>query len=141
MPDDDFQVDHLDHVSLTVPDRYEAARWYEDVLGLTVCEAYEPWAERDGGPLVVSSDGGHTMLALFAGEPADQPENGHLAFRTDGDGFLRFVERLAEIPDVSPDGSGAVVDHDLAFSVYFEDPYGHRFEVTTYDYDQVAAAL
>ena len=139
MSDDDFQVSHIDHVALTVPDRYEAAQWYEDVLGLELCEEYETWAER-GGPLVVSSDGGHTMLALFEGSAAD-PELRHLAFRTDGPGFLEFVDRLADIPDVAAEGRENVVDHDLSFSVYFSDPYGHRFEVTTYEYDAVAAEL
>jgi hypothetical protein len=26
----------------------------------------------------------------------------------------------------------------MAFSIYFSDPWGHRLEVTTYDYDFVA---
>lgn len=29
-----FKVLQIDHVELFVPDRYEAARWYERVLGL-----------------------------------------------------------------------------------------------------------
>lgn len=136
---DDFRVDGIDHVALTVPDRYEAAQWYSDVLGLDVLEEYEMWADR-GGPLVVSSDGGRTMLALFDGS-SGEPGPRHLAFRTDGTGFIDFVDRLDGIDDVDAAGREDVVDHDLSFSVYFSDPYGHRFEVTTYDYDHVAANL
>ncbi len=33
------------------------------------------------------------------------------------------------------------VDHDLSWSIYFVDPDGNRFEVTTYDYDEVAIQL
>ena len=139
MTDDDFRVDGIDHVALTVPDRGEAAEWYADVLGLERLEDYDLWAD-PGGPLVVSSDGGETMLALSAGS-REEPELRHLAFRTDGEGFLTCVDRLAARPDVAVEGRGDVVDHDLSYSVYFEDPYGHRFEVTTYDYERVAAGL
>ena len=31
----------------------------------------------------------------------------------------------------------SVVDHAKAYSVYFSDPYGHQFEITTYDHDEV----
>lgn len=136
---DDFRVDGIDHVALTVPDRHEAAEWYGDVLGLDSLDEYEMWADR-GGPLVVSSDGGRTMLALFDGESGDSGPR-HLAFRTDGAGFIEFLDRLGDLADVDAEGREDVVDHDLSFSVYFQDPYGHRFEVTTYDYDHVAAAL
>ena len=56
----------IDHVELFVPDRYEAARWYERVLGLRVVPEFEPWAT-GGGPLMISTDEGNTKLALFEG--------------------------------------------------------------------------
>jgi hypothetical protein len=34
-----------------------------------------------------------------------------------------------------------VVDHDLAFSIYFCDPYGHRLEITTYEHEAVREGL
>jgi hypothetical protein len=52
---------------LFVPDRYAAARWYEQSLGLRILPQHEHWAG-PGGPLMISSDGGRTMLALFEGE-------------------------------------------------------------------------
>jgi hypothetical protein len=33
------------------------------------------------------------------------------------------------------------VDHGLAFSIYFCDPYGNRLEVTTYDHAHVRERL
>ena len=59
-----FKVLQIDHVELFVPERYEAARWYERTLGLQVVPECEPWAV-DGGPLMISSDGGSTKLALL----------------------------------------------------------------------------
>lgn len=141
MSESDFRVDGIDHVELDVPDPDEAARWYEDALGLTVCEEYEQWAEAEG-PLMISSDGGATKLALFEGEPGTDGEpTGYtrVAYRTDADGFLAFVD--GDAPGVESAGRADVVDHDLSFSVYFEDPYGHRCEVTTYEYERVAERL
>jgi len=33
------------------------------------------------------------------------------------------------------------VDHGKAFSVYFCDPYGNRFEATSYEYQHVKGGL
>jgi catechol 2,3-dioxygenase-like lactoylglutathione lyase family enzyme len=143
-----FRVQQIDHVELFVPDRYEAAKWYERVLGLEIVRAVEPWAQAPGGPLMISSDGGKTMLALFAGRARGSRETaGHhrVAFRVDGATFLTFLRRLKDHPVFSEDGqpvhSLSVVDHDQAFSVYFCDPYGNRYEITSYDYDYIADNL
>ena len=64
-----FRVSQIDHVELFVPDRDEAAKWYEEVLGLTVLRGYEDWAKDPHGPLMISSDDGSTKLALFEGDP------------------------------------------------------------------------
>ena len=58
----------LDHVELFVPDRHEAAAWYSR-LGLEIVEECRAWAEDPRGPLMISSDGGVTKLALFTGQP------------------------------------------------------------------------
>jgi len=135
-----FKVSHLDHVELNVPDRREAARWYEETLGLSVLAEYEHWADNPGGPLMISCDDGRSMLALFTGEPQGRrPTAGfdRVAFRVDGEGFLRFLEHVAEHPVYNEAGeevrSLSAKDHGKAFSVYFCDPWGHSLEVTTYD--------
>ncbi|PCR89013.1 VOC family protein [Natrinema ejinorense] len=147
MSSDQFGVTGIDHVELSVPDRYEAAAWYEDLLGLEIRDEYEMWADR-GGPLMVASDDESTMLALFKGRPPEPDATVGpplIAFGVDGDGFMTFLDRLEERSVVNsrgqPVGRDDVVDHGLASSIYFADPYGHRYEVTTYDRDFVRSKL
>jgi hypothetical protein len=97
---------------------------------------------------MISSDDASTKLALFEGQPQEsRPTAGfHLvAFRVDATGFLAFLGRLGELQLNDHKNrtltSDLVVDHQKAFSIYFSDPYGHRLEVTTYDYDETRAAL
>lgn len=137
---DDVRVDGIDHVECYVPDRREAADWYRETLGLETNEiGWESY-----GPLMVTSDAGATNLALFEGEPTDA-EHGvgfhRVAFRIDGEGFLTVVDRLAADPAVAVDGRGDVRDHTYAFSVYFTDPYGNPFELTTYECEFVEERL
>ena len=143
---DSFRVQQIDHVEVFVPERYEAAVWYRDILGLHILTEHEHWAV-EGGPLMISSDGGNTMVALFDGESNGfRPAVGHrrVAFRVDGPDFMRFLARSENrvfdeqgqvISFLSP------VDHQKSYSVYFCDPYGNRYEVTTYDYIQVHQQL
>jgi catechol 2,3-dioxygenase-like lactoylglutathione lyase family enzyme len=146
----------IDHVELFVPDRYEAAVWYKRVLGFEILPDYEHWAANAGGPLMISSDGGSTKLALFEGQPSDQVQGGpkgcgatagfhRVAFRVDADGFAACLSRLTEsgITDEGrqPITADSAVDHGQAYSVYFPDLYGHHLEVTTYDYEATRARL
>lgn len=138
----------IDHVELFVPDRWKAAEWYGRVLGLTILREYEHWASDPRGPLMISSDGGHTKLALFEGSPQGARETAgfHLvAFRENAVNFVKFLERLADLELLNHLGqrvtADSVRDHKAAWSIYFCDPFGHRLELTTYDYDQVKARL
>jgi catechol 2,3-dioxygenase-like lactoylglutathione lyase family enzyme len=142
-----FKVEQIDHVELFVPDRYMAARWYEDVLGLRILPDYEHWAG-PGGPLMISSDGGDTKLALFQGEARGQRRTaGHhrVAFRVSGPGFLEFLKHIKKTVVYGESGEAvnqlSPVDHGKAFSVYFCDPYGNRFEITSYEYEYVRGGL
>jgi catechol 2,3-dioxygenase-like lactoylglutathione lyase family enzyme len=142
-----FKVLQIDHVEFFVPDQYEAAKWYERVLGLQVVGRVEHWA-KDGGPLMISSDGGSTMLALFKGEPVPSPQTAafrRVAFRVTGAGFKEFLGRLADLGLTDSKNQRltpqSVVDHQKAYSIYFGDPYGHLLEVTTYDYREVSGWL
>lgn len=138
-----FRVQQIDHVELYVPDRHAAARWYAAVFGLSVVRDFEHWAIT-GGPLMVSSDGGNTKLALFTGDPKAAPCK-RIAFRVSGPDYLVFLQRLATQPLTHDSGApltpGHIVDHDKSWSIYFVDPWGNRFEVTTYDYAHVAEHL
>ncbi len=61
-----FRMGRLDHVHIRVPDRAAAARWYAKHLGFEPVQQFDFWANGfEGGPLQISADDGHTMLALF----------------------------------------------------------------------------
>ena len=112
------------------------------VLGLTTHNRNESWIA-DGGPLMLSSDGGSTCLALFLGTPnAGEPT---IAFRVGGAGFLTFLDRLATLALEERHGARLtrdhVVDHEECWSIYFRDPDGNGYELTTYDHAMVAATL
>jgi catechol 2,3-dioxygenase-like lactoylglutathione lyase family enzyme len=138
----------IDHVEMFVPDRHAAATWYRDVLGLEIMEGYREWADDPRGPLMISSDGGTTKLALFTGNPqGDRATAGfHLvAFGVNAGGFLAFLDRLPALQLTDHHGRQVTrdlaVDHDKAFSLYFSDPWGHHLELTTYEPEAVRAAL
>lgn len=144
MSDTTVGVEGIDHVELLVPDRYEAARWYEETLGLSIRREYEDWAE-EGGPLMVGATDAGSKLALFEG-PADPTRTPlRIAFRVDGTGFLGFLDRLSELHLTRATGEPVtredVVDHDRSLSIYFSDPYGTPLEVTTYEYGEVVEVL
>lgn len=139
-----FRVDQIDHVELFVPDPYQAASWYQRVFGLEIMREMEHWAQR--GPLMISSDGGSTKLALFRGKPAPAPETAafrRLAFRVDGITFVEFLDRVEKLDLRDETGSRLetlrVIDHQEAVSVYFQDPWGHRLELTTYEPERVTS--
>ena len=138
----------IDHVELFVPDRRQAAEWYLSVLGLKVVPEYEQWADDPQGPLMISSDGGNTKLALFQGvsQGAQETAGFHLvAFRVGAVDFGRFLERLPGLNLIDHRGqpvtADSVTDHSSAYSLYFNDPFGHRLELTTYEYTQVKVVL
>ena len=95
-----------------------------------------------------TSNDGNTKLALFEGAPPGPGQASGfrlVAFRVGAAGFIRFLERLGDLQlkdhrdqSVTVD---SVIDHAKAYSVYFSDPYGHRFEVTTYEYEASRVAL
>lgn len=141
-----FRVDSIDHVELFVPDRHEAARWYQQALGLAVIPEYEFWAV-DSGPLVIATADGHSKLALFEGAATDPKVElqgfRRVAFRVDAAGFLEFVKTAGrrDLRDVEGNALTTleVIDHQASLSVYFRDPWGHALEVTTYDADACRA--
>jgi catechol 2,3-dioxygenase-like lactoylglutathione lyase family enzyme len=133
-----FEVEQIDHVELFVPDQQVAAQWYGRVLGMRVLSEFEHWAA--DGPLMMTTPKAQTKLALFAGQPVKSPPRAafrRVAFRVDAAGFVAFLDRLAEL-ELSTETGDALgrddwIDHDAALSIYFVDPWRHRFEITTYE--------
>lgn len=123
----------IDHVHVYVPDRDEAAKWYEDVLGFTAVELFKVWAD-ETGPLTLEDSTGKVHIALF--QRADFAVSTNIAFGARGAEFLEWKSFL--------EARGLEVrcsDHALAWSIYFNDPYGNMHEITTYDHEFVAIAL
>jgi catechol-2,3-dioxygenase len=124
----------VDHIHVYVADRAAAERWYRDVLGLTRVPDLEFWAD-DGGPLTVRNTADTVHLALFERPP--QRTRSTVAMRVDGAGFLAWQAHLGRVlaRTMQP------VDHVASWSLYFEDPDGNPYEITTYDYAAVQERL
>lgn len=138
----DFRVERLDHVHVAVRDRAAAIRWYGDVLGLRLHHDHP--AEGDPrGPVVLSSDGGETHLALFETKGDVKPAQ-IVAFRVKADGFMAFLDRLDQLQLYALGRRVLrkdVADHGNSWSIYFCDPDGNPYEITTYDYSEVSGRL
>jgi catechol 2,3-dioxygenase-like lactoylglutathione lyase family enzyme len=139
-----FAVRQIDHVELFVPDRAEAADWYARLLGLKRLGSAARWADDPRGPLMISPDGGRTMIALFTGTPQGDRELvgfSRVAFRVEAQGFLDFVAGAGDLGLSEGDAPLRIRDHGIAYSAYFKDPWGNRLEVTTYDHARVRERL
>lgn len=123
---------NIDHVHLYVSDRAEAKDWYQRVLGFTPVEALLFWAT-DKGPMTLQNAEASIHLALFE---ADTHPSSNIAFGADAKGFLDWKKHL-ESHSLEP----SIEDHQLAWSLYFSDPFGNRHEITTYDYETVAKEI
>jgi len=125
-----FELEGIDHVALGVRDVERSIAWYQDVLGLE--RRFESvWGNR---PAILAR--GTTSLALFqvregAADPAaplPAVRFLHLAFRVNAASFA------AAQADLTARGIAFTFqDHQAAHSIYFEDPDGHKLEITTYE--------
>jgi catechol 2,3-dioxygenase-like lactoylglutathione lyase family enzyme len=117
----------IDHVHVFVADRVAAEAWYGRVLGLKRLREYEQWAA-DGGPLTLADASGAIHLALF--ERPAQRNRSTIAFGVDAAGFAAW--RLGLAAEL---GAAALKfeDHGAAQSIYFSDPDGNPYEITTYE--------
>ena len=132
----------IDHIELFVPDRYKAAEWYSKVLKFKIMEELSGRAD-EGGPLMISNDGGNTKIALFEGNPQGKDDAKgfiRLAFRVDAVEFIEFINSSGNWRD-TPLTEEEIKDHYKAISAYFSDLYGNLLEITTYDYDAAKKLL
>jgi catechol 2,3-dioxygenase-like lactoylglutathione lyase family enzyme len=120
----------IDHVALSVVDVERSANWYVEVLGFE--RRYEGMWDRI--PVFIGI--GATAIALFpvqakatkSSPNATGPQMQHLAFGTNSKGFQRAQMELKQrgIPF-------HFQDHEISHSIYFQDPDGHKLEITTYE--------
>ena len=123
-------LNNIDHVHVYVKSWSEAEPWYEKVLGFKREEKFEAWAV-DGGPLTLQNDNGNVHLALFE---SDQPPTSTIAFGVSGEEYLAWITHLE-----SCGLELRVADHELAWSLYFHDPFGNYHEITSYDHELIRA--
>jgi catechol 2,3-dioxygenase-like lactoylglutathione lyase family enzyme len=134
-----------DHIAFSVPDLVAAERWYVETLGAEVVSRYN-WGGDTAHPVLPHEDIriGQHVVSLFLGEPlhaAPPPRLFHYAFN------CRSMEELdtwgehlqsrgvAFRGPMAHPGFGAV-------SLYFDDPWGTRLEITTWLSDfETAKAL
>jgi len=115
-------------------DREAAANWYEKVLGFTPIERLKVWATQSG-PLTVSDSEENIFLALFQRDKQSQENRATLAMAVDAEDFLAWEKHLKNVVNAELE----VYDLSLAWSVFIKDPDGNPYEITSYDYDYLAA--
>ena len=124
-----IDVEGIDHVALSVRDVERSAQWYIEVLGFE--RRHEGMWE--GIPVFIGK--GTTSIALFSvnSDEKSRPYGRgdfcmhHLALRADRKNFLAAQEELKRRGI-----KFEFQDHEIAHSIYFRDPDGHKLEITTY---------
>lgn len=121
------EIEAFDHIHVFVADRSAAERWYYQALGFTRSKELEFWAT-NGGPLTLQNITGSVHLALF--ERPSQKNRATVALRVGAKQFNQWLIHLrAQLP-----GIVTVEDHGVSLSLYFHDPDGNPYEITTYEH-------
>ena len=123
------KLQNIDHIHVFVSDRKKALDWYNNILGLKPSE--EMVVLPESGPLMIRNNEGNINIAIFKGKPKDN--NAVIAFKVSGKQFIHYHKTINH----SLIENLEVVDHDTQFSIYFEDPFGNPYEITSYDYDML----
>jgi catechol-2,3-dioxygenase len=121
------EVEAFDHIHVYVADRAAAEQWYRQVLGFTRTQELAVWAA-GGGPLTLQNSTGSVHLALF--ERPREKNRATIALRVNGAQFAQWLAHLRR----ELDGEVTVEDHELSVSLYFTDPDGNPYEITSYDH-------
>jgi catechol-2,3-dioxygenase len=124
----------VDHIHVYVADRAASEAWYARVMGLTRVAELEFWAP-DGGPLTIGNASGSIHLALFERPP--QECRSTVALSTTPTEFLAWRKHLAQVFERPIEA----VDHEVSWSMYFRDPDGNPYEITSYEYAALAPEL
>lgn len=131
-----FSIEDIDHIEMIVSDREKAVKWYEEIFGLKPIKELDVWTKI--GPLFIGTEDRSVTLALMNGKKDNDGSINRMAFRTTGDKFMNFLERVDDMKlfflqeKVTKE---QVVDHDLSYSIYFDDRDGNKLELTCYDHD------
>ena len=123
----------FDHIHVYVTDRVAAEAWYDEVLGLHRTPELEFWAT-DGGPLTLQNASGTIHIALF--ERPAQACRSVIALRV---GARPYRAWKAHLEALLP-GQVSEEDHVASWSLYFADPDGNPYEITTYEVEALRNA-
>lgn len=124
----------FDHIHVFVQDRASAETWYAKVMGLARSPGLEFWAV-DGGPLTLQDRDDTVHIALF--ERPHRPNRATVALRVSAEAFSAWRAHLAGFPELAV----SVEDHGVSMSLYFSDPDGNPYEITTYEYTAAKDAM
>jgi catechol 2,3-dioxygenase-like lactoylglutathione lyase family enzyme len=127
-------LERIDHIHVFVTDRAAAERWYLDVLGFRRIAELAFWAP-DGGPLTLQDASGTVHLALF--ERPAQPCRSTIALAASAPEFIAWQTHLGQVLKRPV----AAVDHQVSWSLYFADPDGNPYEITSHAHDALAALM
>ena len=122
----------IDHIHINVSNRARSETWYAEVLGFHRVASLEFWAT-DGGPLTLADSGHQIHLALFENT---EIQNTTIAFKVNAVALNQWISHLNKMGITCEP-----VDHGVSWSIYFNDPDGNPFEVTTYEYDEFKQSL
>ena len=120
-------IDRVDHIHVFVADRVAAEKWYAQVLDFRRIPELEFWAPGNG-PLTIGNPSGTVHVALFERPPL--PCRSVIAFGVTAKEFLAWRAHLAGVLGETI----KVFDHDVTWSLYFSDPDGNPYEITTEQY-------
>ena len=123
----------VDHIHVFVQERVAAERWYARVMGLLPSPGLEFWAT-DGGPLTLQDAANTVHIALF--ERERQANRATVALRTSAEGLRAWQAHLSTFPEIKV----SFEDHQVALSIYFCDPDGNPYEITTYEHGACGAS-
>jgi catechol 2,3-dioxygenase-like lactoylglutathione lyase family enzyme len=127
-------LERVDHIHVFVADRAASEEWYARVMGLGRVTELEFWAP-DGGPLTIGNPSGTIHLALF--ERPAQKCRSTIALSATGPDFLVWRAHLSQVLGRAVEA----VDHEVSWSLYFSDPDGNPYEITSYEYAALAPEL
>lgn len=124
----------IDHIHVSVADRQAAERWYGEVLGLSRVRELEFWSS-GGGPLTMQNPEGTVHLALFERPP--ERCRSTIAFGVDAKAFLQWQAHLCTAFGRALEAA----DHEVSWSLYFDDPDGNPFEITSHAHETIQRTL
>ena len=124
-----MNLEQIDHIAFTCKNPEASKDWYVEVLGFK--HIYQ--GEWNGVPIFIQL--GSTAIALFPEthqsklQPQAAKGLSHFALRAKTQSDFKDAQEELKAKHIEYQFQ----DHDLAHSIYFNDPDGHRVEITTYD--------